>query len=282
MLINSPSNPTGKVFGRETLLRVASFCASKRITLISDDIYSDLCFDPTDLTNSCFASASFNLETPLNVIMTGGLSKTYSAGGWRVGYAIFPATELGNALLTTTLAYASECWSAASAPAQEAATLAFSTSMTMNEYRTRVRAVHKYCTTKLYSALKALGLAVSEPQGGFYVYPSYHPFTKELHSLGVQTSANLSKWLIQNFGIAALPGSAFGEEDGEQGLAGGKLRLRMATSYLYFADEVERYREGYRILDAAGNGQMPQLPLLDVAISALTLSVKRLEQIRTK
>jgi aspartate aminotransferase len=278
MLINTPSNPTGRVFSDSTIETIASFCKAKNIILISDEIYSDLCFSPTSIRTSAFTGSSLNTST---VIMTGGLSKTYSAGGWRVGYAIFPSSENGKAIQQTILAYASECWSAASAPAQHAAVVAFSTSPAMDRYRQNVVALHRHCTLRLYAALKGLGLEVAEPEGAFYVYPSFQPYAKDLEKLGVRTSKDLSKWLIEECGVAALPGSAFGEDD--EGLVGGRLRLRMATSYLHFADEKERYVKGYEILEwslETGNGEV-KLPLLDEATAALEAAVKKLRPTET-
>jgi aspartate aminotransferase len=129
----------------------------------------------------------------------------------------------------------------------------------------------------LYGALQRLGLDVPEPKGAFYVYPSFHPFAKQLATLGVTTSVQLSKWLISECGIAALPGSAFGEDD--NGCSGGRLRLRMATSYLYFTDEKQRYENGYEMLDLSLASKEFKLPLLTEAIVALEAAVKKLEVI---
>lgn len=173
------------------------------------------------------------------------------------------------------LAYASECWSTTSAPAQEAAAVAFDTSPEMDLYRSQVVSLHKRCTLALYHALRECGLAVPEPKGAFYVYPSFHPYTRELKALGIKTSQQLSHWLIEECGVAALPGSVFGEDDA--GLIGGRYRLRMATSYLYFQNQAEKYERGYEILAlASGVGNMLMLPLLNEAILALQNAVAKL------
>lgn len=67
MLVNSPSNPTGQVFGTEQVARIVEFCEKKAITLISDEIYSDICFEEADVGISAFGR--------MGAIMTGGLSK---------------------------------------------------------------------------------------------------------------------------------------------------------------------------------------------------------------
>ncbi|KAF2132861.1 aminotransferase [Dothidotthia symphoricarpi CBS 119687] len=271
MLVNSPSNPTGQVYTTEVIDVLTTFCKERNITLISDEIYSDIDF-AGDVNVSACAGNRLNTQ---RMVLTSGLSKTYSAGGWRVGYAIFPATAFGRSVRSTILAYASECWSAASAPAQEAAAVAFDTTPEMDLYRTQVRSLHKKCTLALYQALKECGLDVAEPKGAFYLYPSFQPYAKQLKDLGVETSSELSRWLIKECGIAALPGSAFGEDD--NGLAGGRYRLRMATSYLYFNSQAERNEQGHDLLSSALTDENTvDLPLLDEAIKAVRDAVARL------
>lgn len=74
MLINSPSNPTGQVYSEENIEMLARFCAERGIVLISDEIYSDICFDETDHSSAC-AAGRFEKG---KMIMTGGLSKVSS------------------------------------------------------------------------------------------------------------------------------------------------------------------------------------------------------------
>lgn len=194
-----------------------------------------------------------------------------------MGYAICPKSEAGDKLLKVLLAYASECWSAASSPSQHAAVEAFSTSEHMDQYRKSVCKLHALCTTKLYEGLHALGLKVAKPSGAFYVYPSFQPYADQLAKIGIHTSSELSKWLVNTCGIAALPGSAFGEDD--EGLIGGRFRLRMATSYLYFASEEEKYEKGYDLLEAAAQVKEVHLPMLEEALSALGAAVDQLKAI---
>lgn len=128
---------------------------------------------------------------------------------------------------------------------------------------------------RLYQALRDCGLDVAEPKGSFYLYPSFNPYSAKLETLGVKTSMQLAKWLIEECGIAALPGSAFGESD--EGVQGGRLRLRMATSYLYFRSKEETYSKGNDLLALAKEGTPSQLPLLDGAIAALQQAVAKLK-----
>lgn len=146
----------------------------------------------------------------------------------------------------------------------------------MDLYRARVATIHRRCTLQLYRALEDCGLDVPEPQGAFYIYPSFQPFASQLQLLGIFTSAELSSWLIRECGIAALPGSAFGENDG--GVPGGRYRLRMATSYLYFKDAAERYEHGYKLL-ATADGEPLRLLLLQEAIEALQCAIAKLKAV---
>lgn len=278
MLINSPSNPTGRVFSETVLDMISTFCNSHNIVLISDEIYSDIVFDSSlSSAPSPYAGDRFAVGRK---ILTGGLSKTYSAGGWRVGYMIVQDSAFGATVQTAQLAYASECWSAASTPAQEAAAVAFATSAAMDLYRQQVARLHRTCALGLYEGLVACGLDVAEPQGAFYVYPSFQPFAPQLKALGITTSAALSHWLISECGVAALPGSAFGEVDDDSRVPGGSYRLRMATSYLYFCDEAERYGAGYHLLaEASTKAGTVSLPLLNEAIQALHAAVEKLKAV---
>lgn len=194
-----------------------------------------------------------------------------------MGFTVFPSTQFGATAQKAILAYASECWSAASSPAQEAAAVAFDTTPEMDLYRENVSLLHRHCTLKLYRSLKDFGLAVAEPKGAFYVYPSFHPYTKELQALGIRTSIQLAHWLIEEHGIATLPGSAFGEDDA--GVAGGRYRLRMATSYLYFRNEKERYTHGYGML-AKVSTKAAELPQLEAAMKAIGKAVSVLKSMQ--
>ncbi|KAA8909978.1 aminotransferase [Sphaerosporella brunnea] len=282
MLTNTPSNPTGRAFDEATITVISDFCRGKGIVLISDEIYSDLCYDPDFSRLSPYTQLTTENEgQSTTCIITGGLSKTYSAGGWRIGYSIFPRSVAGQALQSAVLSYASENWSAASAPAQKAAALAFQPSAEMDLYRQRAVTLHRACTTRLYSALAGLGLDVPEPQGAFYLYPSFSPWTAQLQYLGVHDSNALAKWLIREFGVATLPGTAFGEDDMD-GPPAGRYRLRMATSYLYFENEQERYVRGFGLMEDAAEGKEVALPMLEEAVARLKTVIERLKGIKVE
>jgi aspartate aminotransferase len=93
----------------------------------------------------------------------------------------------------------------------------------------------------------------------------------------VRTSRDLARWLINECGLAALPGAAFGEVEEEDSISGGSLRLRMATSFLFYPAE-DKYQKGYALLEAAARDEEIELPLLDEAINCIQIAVGKLQR----
>lgn len=218
LIINSPSNPTGAMFAEEDIAAMTAWARARGITIISDEIYAEL----EHGWRTHISPARFY---PEGCIITGGLSKAFSAGGWRLGYAILPAGARGEQLGQTLRAFASEAWSAASTPIEEAAIAAFTPDADLETYVRHSARAHGYITYTLYQALTSLGVLCPKPAGAFYLYPDFAPWRAPLAKLGVTTSQQLAEYLLDEWSIATLPGVAFGEEPDA-------LRLRLATSML--------------------------------------------------
>ena len=218
LLVNTPNNPTGSMFAAEDAEAVALWVREQGITLLSDEIYAEL-------VHGWRAHASPARFYPEGTIVTGGLSKAFSAGGWRLGYAALPAGEAGRRVMSAVQAIASEVWSSAATPVQAAAVLAFSPNAEVETYVRRSAQLHGYITGRLYATLADLGVPCPRPAGGFYLYPDFAPWRGTLAARGVRTSADLARLLLEEWDIAALPGVDFCE--GPE-----VLRLRMATSML--------------------------------------------------
>lgn len=219
LIVNSPSNPTGSMFAEEDVAAMGAWAREMGVTIISDEIYAEL----EHGWRSHISPARFY---PEGTIITGGLSKAFSAGGWRLGYAILPPGERGAQLGKALRAMASEIWSAAATPIEEAAIAAFTPNADLETYVRRAARLHGYVTHELYRALSELGIICPRPAGAFYLYPDFAPWRDSLAQLGVTTSLQLAQYLLDEWDIATLPGVAFGEEPGA-------LRLRLATSMLY-------------------------------------------------
>ncbi len=260
LVINTPSNPTGGMWAREDSEAVAAWAREEGITLISDEIYAELAHG----WREHYSPARFY---PEGCIVTGGLSKAFSAGGWRLGYAAIPGGEAGRRLVSSLGALASEIWSSASTPVMEAAITAYSPNNELAAYVRASALLHGHATSRLHETLVSLGALCPRPAGAFYLYPDFAPWRSALHQRGITTVDQLARHLIDAWGIAALPATAFGEQPDA-------LRLRLATSMLFLSESPQSRGEQdetlWSMLSQAAawtdgsNGEL-ELPMLEKA-----------------
>ena len=267
LILNTPSNPTGGMFAREDVEAVASWSREHGIVIISDEIYAELAHGWREhITPARFY--------PEGCIVTGGLSKAFSAGGWRLGYAAVLPGDAGKRLMASLQALASEIWSSASTPVQEAAITAYSDNAELAAYVQSCARLHGYTTSRLYETLVQAGLDCPRPAGGFYLYPDFAPYLEALRKRGITTGERLAHYLLDEWHIATLPGGAFGDRPDA-------LRLRLATSMLYAPEGAqtreEREKVIWEMIARAGTwtdaGEMEQtaleLPMLEQAKARL-------------
>ena len=219
LIVNTPSNPTGGMLARDDVEALATWARRAGVTILSDEIYAEL-------AHGWRAHVSPAAFYPEGTIVTGGLSKGFAAGGWRLGYALFPDGPAGARLLSAVRALASEIWSSAATPVQEAAVTAFAPDDDMRAYVRRAAKLYAHATGRLHATLARLAVPCPRPAAAFYLYPDFAPWRASLVARGVTTSADLARLLLDEHGIATLPGTAFGEEPDA-------LRLRLATSLLF-------------------------------------------------
>jgi aspartate aminotransferase len=221
VVVTLPDNPTGRLASPATVAALCQVAAAHGLVIICDEIYRDLVHDPTTPFLSPAQAA------PERTVITTGLSKNLALGGWRIGVARMPPSPLGRRLRKALLGAGSEIWSAPAAPVQHAAALAFSDTPPITGRITASRALHATVARAAATVCASAGLAVPAPQGGFYVYPGFEPWREHLRRAHqVTTSAALARLLLDRYGAATLPGSAFGEPPAA-------LRLRLATALLY-------------------------------------------------
>jgi aspartate aminotransferase len=230
LIVNSPSNPTGGMFTRDDVEAIADWARRNGVTILSDEIYAEL-------AHGWRPHISPALFYPEGTVVTGGLSKTYSVGGWRLGYAVVPDGETGSMLLSALRALASEIWSSTSGPIQAAAVVALSPDSELATYVQRSARLHGYTTGRLRRSLVELGISCPRPAGAFYLYPDFAPFQEALGTRGITNSETLAHYLLDEFDIATLPGTAFGDRPEA-------LRLRLATSMLYAGPTPATEEEG--------------------------------------
>ena len=200
LVLNYPSNPTGTTYAPDELRALAEVARKYRVVLLSDEIYGEL--------NHLGAHASIARYYPEGTIISGGLSKWCGAGGWRLGTFTFPRQLRW--LLEAMAVVASETFTSTSAPIQFAAVRAFQGGTEIQQYLWGSRRVLRELGGHAWSELMKRGLRVPEPQGGFYLFPDFGPFRDRLSERGIHTGAELCERLLEDTGVALLPGSDFG------------------------------------------------------------------------
>ena len=204
IILNSPSNPTGGVLPMPALERIADAAQRHDIWILSDEIYTRLVFD--GVTVPTIASLPGMAE---RTVICDGFSKTYAMTGWRLGFGIMPEAlaERVTLLLTHSIGCTATFTQYAGLEA-------------LTGPQDQVEAVvAKYQRRRdvLVDGLNAIpGLQCRRPQGAFYAFPNVSAFGR--------TSDWLADYLLEEAGVAVLPGTAFGEA-GE-----GYLRLCFANS----------------------------------------------------
>ena len=223
VVLNYPANPTGNSYSSDELKQLARIARQYKVILLSDEIYGELHHRGQHLSIAKYY--------PEGTIISGGLSKWCGAGGWRLGTFIFPQSLRW--LLDAISVVASETFTSVSAPIQYAAIRAYSGGTEIESYLRASRKVLRYIGKHSYDKLKQEGATLSMPIGAFYLYPDFSPLKDRLSARGICDSATLCKRLLEETGVASLPGSEFGSPDNV-------LALRLA--YVDF--------DGARVLDA--------------------------------
>jgi aspartate/methionine/tyrosine aminotransferase len=187
VVVNSPNNPTGAVYGEDTKRALVELCEDHDACLVSDEVYRR--FDHSGRFASGLA-----VDSP-NRVVTGGFSKSMAVTGLRVGYAVVPE-RLRHAVRTrhmlTTIA--------ASRPAQHAALRALQE--TPESYYERNRELIGARIETFTDALDRAGADYTRPEGAFYVLARFE---------GVPGTLENAKRLIDEAGVAGMPGEAFGD-----------------------------------------------------------------------
>lgn len=201
LIINSPNNPSGSVYNDQEIQAIVEVCKKNNIVIFSDEIYGQIDW-------SGDKKKGFFHYYPERTIVTAGLSKSHSAGGYRLG---FLATSPQMSLLIKALAsLVSETFSAVSAPIQYAAVKAYSDDQEIDEYIEKCSQIHKACGLYLYDRMTKMGLELPRPDGAFYLMPSFSKFRDHLEKkYGIKNSIDLAKILLEKFNVATLPGCDF-------------------------------------------------------------------------
>ncbi|MDD2636030.1 MAG: aminotransferase class I/II-fold pyridoxal phosphate-dependent enzyme [Bacteroidales bacterium] len=205
VILNYPSNPTGCTYKLERLKELAKVARKYKVILISDEIYGLLHHQAQHVSIARFY--------PEGTIISTGLSKWCGAGGWRLGTFIFPKELYW--LRDAMAIVASETYTSTSAPVQFAAVTAFNGSPTIDKYledsRLILRTMAKYIRTELINA----HINVPQVNGGFYLFPDFSYYRDLLETRKITTATEMCSALLEETGVAMLPGTDFGHKEEE-------------------------------------------------------------------
>ena len=203
ILINSPNNPTGKVYHRSELEIIARLAVENDLLIISDEIYEKILYDDTE-----FASiAALSDEVQQRTITVNGVSKAYAMTGWRIGYAAGPEK-----IIQAMNKIQGQATSSTNSIAQKASIAALSGPQTqIDNMRREYQKRRDYIVNEL-NAIE--GIDCSVPSGAFYVYPNVSKlYGFKYGDQAITDSAGFCGYILDETQVALVPGLAFGTDD---------------------------------------------------------------------
>ncbi len=219
LILNSPSNPSGRVLPPAEFKRIMELTADRGIYVISDECYLRFVYPPAEV----FSAATLPAELRSRLCIAGSFSKTYAMTGWRMGYALGPTPWI-----KAMLKVQSHSTSNPNSIAQRAAVEAFngpqeSVATMLAEYTAR--------RAWLIEALREIpGITCIEPEGAFYAFPNVRGCLKK----GLTSSGEFAQQLLEEEQTVVTDGAGFGAE--------GYVRMSYATSMAQLEEGVKRIK----------------------------------------
>jgi len=217
IIINSPNNPSGKMYSEEFIDGVVKLCEKKNLWLIMDDTYNRLIYDGRTPTN-CYRYTQKNIDN-MRIIVTNCVSKMYAMTGFRIGWAV------GNKEVIGAMSnIQSQQTSGPSAPAQWAAVGALNgiqssiESLRMTLQNNRNVLVERLCAFD--------GVQITKPDGTFYTFPDFSAYMKD--------SQKLAQFLLEKVRVVVVPGKEFGME--------GRIRISFCGTIKDITEGMERIK----------------------------------------
>ncbi len=195
IFLNSPNNPTGRVFSEEETAVIASICLKYNLLVFVDEIYDNLIYDGLTAKNIWLLPGMKERSLIIN-----GISKTYSATGWRVGYVIAPASITnGIRVMHNHLTLG------APTPLQMAAEKALTLP---DAYYRQLAEQYQARRDFLADGLKKIGFECLHTQGGYFIVAGFEKFSQ-------QDDYSFAKYLVNMVGVAVIPMSGFYADPGK-------------------------------------------------------------------
>jgi aspartate/methionine/tyrosine aminotransferase len=199
IILNTPNNPTGKVFTRAELEFIRDLCVRWNVYCVTDEIYEHILYDGTEHISMARIDGMRNRTIVIN-----GMSKTYSVTGWRVGWALAPpeatqAIRKVHDFLTV----------GAAAPLQQAGASAL---RSPQAYYDRLAASYVKKRERLLKILDRAGFTVFKPRGAYYIMTDISRFDfpyQDARFASETKDVAFAKYLVEEIGVACVPGSSF-------------------------------------------------------------------------
>ncbi len=188
IVVNTPHNPTGRVFSRVELQQIADLCLKHDVMAFTDEIYEHIVYEGEHISIATLPGMAERTVT------ISGLSKTFSVTGWRLGYAIAPAP------ITDAIRKVHDFLTVgAPHPLQAAAAAALNLG---NEFYDGLRGEYLERRDFLVPKLAQAGFTVTTPEGAYYIMAGFDRF-------GYANDREFARYLVQEVGLAVVPGSSF-------------------------------------------------------------------------
>lgn len=205
LVMNYPSNPTGHSYHEDELKALAELARRYELIVLSDEIYGQLHYRGEHVSIARYY--------PERTIVSSGISKWCGAGGWRLGTFLFPKGL--EWLLEAMAAVASETYTSVSAPIQYAAIEAFRCGIEIERYLCHARRILSALARTCVSTLRDAGIRLIDPVGAFYLFLDFSEVADRLRARGITDSVQLCRRLLDETGVAILPGESFGRPRSE-------------------------------------------------------------------
>jgi aspartate/methionine/tyrosine aminotransferase len=248
LIINSPGNPTSGVLSQPDIVRIAELAVQHDLIVLSDEIYSEIIYEGEHVSIATMPGMAER------TIVLDGFSKTYAMTGWRLGYGAMPVELAGhiNKLMVNSVSCTSVAVQRAGIEALEGP---------QDDVRAMVEAFRARRDIMVEGLNAIPGISCLNPKGAFYVFPNIGGTGK--------TSRQFADALLEEHGVAALSGTAFGAH-GE-----GYLRLSYANSEANLLKALERIEAatGAAVARGVPGSGVGDRPLVGAVVAILGLSV---------
>lgn len=212
IVLNSPNNPTGTIYTKDELIKIAEFAKKNNLIIISDEIYEKLIYD----NNKHVSIASLSKDAYERTIVINGLSKSYAMTGWRIGYS-----ASSNEIAKLMTAIQSHMTSNINSISQYAAVEALNGSQ--DDIKDMIVEFEKRRNYMVNRLSKIDGVSIINPSGAFYVMVSIKKcYGKKVNGKIINNSLEFASEILEDEKVAVIPGIAFGLDN--------YIRLSYATS----------------------------------------------------